>query len=94
MVMVTEVISASARGNINDADPTAPPLMMLITWFGVGPRNWLFFFFFFFCLLGPRPWRMEVSRLGVNLELKLPAYTTATAMQDLSHVFSLHHSSG
>ena len=37
---------------------------------------------------------MEVPRLGVKLELQLPAYTTATAMQDPSHVFDLHHNSG
>ena len=36
---------------------------------------------------------MEVSRLRVKLELQLPAYTTATAMQDLSHICDLHHSS-
>ena len=37
---------------------------------------------------------MEVPRLGVQSELQLPAYTTATAtaVQDLSHV-NLHHSS-
>ena len=34
---------------------------------------------------------MEVSRLGVELELQLPAYTTA--MQDLNRVCDLHHSS-
>ena len=38
-------------------------------------------------------WHMEVSRLGVKLELQLPAYTTATATQDLSHVCDLHYSS-
>ena len=32
---------------------------------------------------------MEVPRLGVKLELQLPAY--ATAMQDPSHVCDLHH---
>ena len=37
---------------------------------------------------------MEVPRLGVERELQLPAYTTATAMPDLSHVCDLHHSSG
>ena len=39
---------------------------------------------------------MEVPRLGVNSELQLPAYATATAtaMQDLSLVWDLHHSSG
>ena len=36
---------------------------------------------------------MEVPRLGVPLELQLPAYTTATATQDPSHVWDLHHSS-
>ena len=38
---------------------------------------------------------MEVPGLGVELELQLPDYTTATAtaMQDLSSLFDLHHSS-
>ena len=36
---------------------------------------------------------MEVPRLGVQLELHLLAYATATAMQDLSCVCDLHHSS-
>ena len=36
---------------------------------------------------------MEVPRLGVESELQLPAYTTATAMQDPSHVCVLHHGS-
>ena len=36
---------------------------------------------------------MEVPRLGVKLELQLPAYTIAIATWDLSHVFNLHHSS-
>jgi len=36
---------------------------------------------------------MEVSRLGVKLELQLLAYTTATAMPNPGHVFDLHHSS-
>ena len=29
--------------------------------------------------LGPHPWDMEVPKLGVELELQLPACTTATA---------------
>ena len=33
---------------------------------------------------------MEVPRLGVESELQLPAYTTATAMPDLSHIYDLH----
>ena len=36
---------------------------------------------------------MEVPRWGVKMELQLPAYATATATQDLSYVFNLHHSS-
>ena len=36
---------------------------------------------------------MEVPRLGVKLELQLPACSTATAMPDLSHVYNLQHSS-
>ena len=35
---------------------------------------------------------MEVPRLGVELELQLLVYTTATATWDLSHVCDLHHS--
>ena len=34
---------------------------------------------------------MEVSRLGVELELRLPAYTTM-ATQDPSHICNLYHS--
>ena len=36
---------------------------------------------------------MEVPRLEVEVELQLPAYTTATATPDLSCVYDLHHSS-
>ena len=36
---------------------------------------------------------MEVPRLGVKSELQLPAYTTATATQDLSQVYDLYHNS-
>ena len=36
---------------------------------------------------------MEDPRLGVQLELQLPTYTTATAMRDPSPVCNLHHSS-
>ena len=52
-------------------------------------------FFFFFCLVFLRsyPWHMEVPRLWVKLELQLPAYPTATAMQEPSCVCDLHHSS-
>ena len=36
---------------------------------------------------------MEVPRLGVELEIQLPAYTTATATPDPSGVCELHQSS-
>ena len=36
---------------------------------------------------------MEVTKRGLELELQLSAYATATAMQDVSHVCDLHHSS-
>ena len=41
-----------------------------------------FFFFFFFSFLGLHQKYMEVPRLGVELELQLPADTTATATRD------------
>ena len=48
-------------------------------------------FFFFLCILGPHLQYMEVPRQGVELELQLPAYATAT--QDLNYVCDLHHRS-
>ena len=36
---------------------------------------------------------MEVPRLGDKSGVQLPAYTTATATRDLSHICDLHHSS-
>ena len=56
----------------------------------------LFFLFvclFVFCFLGLHLWHMEVPRLAVKLELQLPAYTTATAMQDPTRICDLQYSS-
>ena len=50
---------------------------------------WLVCFWF----LGLYLWHIEVPGLGAELELQLLAYTTATAMRDLSHICDLHHSS-
>ena len=36
---------------------------------------------------------MAVPRLGVKWELQLLAYTTVTAMPELSHICDLYHSS-
>ena len=47
----------------------------------------------FFVFLGLHLQHMEVPRLGVESELQLLAYATATAMQDLSRVCNLYHSS-
>ena len=57
-----------------------------MSWFPVSflgalaPRRVAFFFFF----LGLNLWHMEVPRLGVQFELQLLAYTTATATSDPS----------
>ena len=39
------------------------------------------------------PRHMEVPRLEVKSDLRLPAYATATAVPDPSHACDLHHSS-
>ena len=56
-------------------------------------RDLFFFIFCTFAFLGPNLLHGEVPRLEVQLELQLPAYTTATATLDPSRVCDLHHSS-
>ena len=46
---------------------------------------------FFFFFLRPHLWHMDILRPGVKLELQQPAYATATAMLDPSHILDLHH---
>ena len=65
---------------------------------GLNSGNTLLFGLFFFFLvflpfLGLNPRHMEVPRLGVQSEPQPPAYATATAIRDPSHVCDLHHSS-
>ena len=48
------------------------------------------FIYTFFFFLGPPLQHMEAARLGVALELQLLVHTTATAMQDPSHICGLH----
>ena len=58
--------------------------------------NWavlLSFFLSFFFFLGLHLKHVEVSRLGVESKLQLPAYATATATWNLSCVCNLPHSS-
>ena len=46
---------------------------------------------FFFFFKGLHLWHMEVPRLGLESELQLPAYTTATVMPDPSCICNQHH---
>jgi len=50
-------------------------------------------YLFIFVFLGLHPWHMEVPGLGASSEPQLPAYATATATQDLSHICDLLYSS-
>ena len=59
------------------------PSIYLLRW-GVCWSLLPIFKFFIVCFLGPQVRHVEVPRLGVELELKLPAYNTATATQDPS----------
>ena len=52
-----------------------------------------FFSFLSFFFFRPHPGCMEFPRLGVESELQLPAYTTATATRDPRHICDLQHSS-
>ena len=61
---------------------------------GDGEKEITFFFFFNFCLLSKAaPMHMEVPRLGVESELQLPAYTTATATRNPSPFCYPYHRS-
>ena len=55
--------------------------------------TYFFSFIYLFILLEPHLHHLEDPRLGVESDLQVLAYTTATAMPDLSHVFNLYHSS-
>ena len=50
------------------------------------------YLFIYFAFLGLHLRHMEVLRLGVQSEIQLLAYTSATAMPDPSHGCDLHHS--
>ena len=41
------------------------------------------YYSFFFHFLGLHLWHIDVPRLGAESELQLPAYATATTMQEL-----------
>ena len=66
-----------------------------LTYKRISQNEWLvlfILFFFFSRFLGLHLRHMEILRLGVKSELLLPAYTTATATQDPSHIYDLCHS--
>ena len=70
---------------------------VLISFWVASPFSVFFQLFlpsFSFFFLGPHLQHMEVPRLGVELELQLPAYATAIAMQDPSHICDLYCSAG
>ena len=53
---------------------------------------YLFVCLFIYLFLVLHQLHMEVPGLGAESELQLLAYTTATAIWDLSHFCNLHHS--
>ena len=55
----------------------------------IGPMEICCVFFFFF---RPIPWHVEVSRLGAEWELHLPAYATATATAIATATWDLSYS--
>ena len=57
----------------------------------MGTRAGIFILFVSLSSLGLHPRQVEVPRLGIEWELQLPAYTTATP--DPSLICDLHHSS-
>ena len=68
-------------------------LLLLFGWLVCFSFSFLLFFCFCFFVLGPYLQYVEIPRLGVQSDLQLPAYTTATATRDLSCICHLHHSS-
>ena len=53
----------------------------------------IYLLFLVFLLFRAIPMAYEGSQAGVEVELQLPAYATATAMRDPSCICNLHHSS-
>ena len=75
-------VPGSGRDPSRCSDNTRP-LTLCTTWVNSCLK---IFKFFYFCFLGPHLQDVEVSRLGAELELQLPAYTTATATQDPTYI--------
>ena len=62
--------------------------LIIIYLYGLLNKGASHLFIFFFLQL--HLWHMEIPRLGVELELQLPACTTATATPDLSRICNRH----
>ena len=80
----------ACKGILYPAGPQQTPLFTFTwesRWNLYPPVYWDTFF------LWPQVQHTEAPRLGVQSELQLPAYTTATLTRDLSHICDLHHSS-
>ena len=58
-----------------------------------GVLSYVSVFFVVVVFIVPQQQCMDIPRLQVELELQLPAYTTAIAKRDLSCVCNLHCSS-
>ena len=48
---------------------------------------------YMYCFFMVALWYMEIPRIGVELELQMPAYATVTATRDPSCISNLYHSS-
>ena len=84
---IYSIMSSAYSDNFTSSLPIC--FLLLLFWFCF----YLFFLCVSFVFLGLHPWHMEIPRLGVLWELQLLAYTTATAVPDLSCICDLHHSS-
>ena len=76
---------------LNLTTPFSLKILVSIT-FHLGYRK-ITFFFLFLSLFKAHLWHMEVSRLGVESEPQLQAYTAAMATLDPGRIYDLHHSS-
>ena len=63
---------------------------MILVGFVTDEPQWEFLFFFF-GFLGPHPQHMEVPRLGVESELQLQTYATATTKPATSVTYTTAH---
>ena len=88
--IITSVCCAVSRFLPSFFLPSLPPFLPLSRSLSLRPFFFFFLFpslpfflsliFLFVCFLGPHPQHMKVPRLGVEWELQLLAYTTATAI--------------